>query len=665
MRFFINIILLLSFFLIISSKILAQDSPIVQWKNTTEKIGERIYKVNINGSVKKGWHLYSNADKGGDITGITIFNEDSTLTLKEFQLFSKPVFIDDKAFSKNLPVLYDSVSLSQIVTVAGKVPASFALTVNYEVSDNESFFAESDTQKIITGEKIIVTADNKILIPTINIDKPNTNCKTSSSPSSEKISSKGFFSIFLLGFVGGLVALIMPCLFPMIPLTVSFFTKKAQTKKLGIRNAFLYGFFIFLIYILITIPFHIFSSLKPDIFNSISTNVYLNVIFFIIFIVFALSFFGLYEITLPSSITNKADSKANAGTVTGIFFMALTLTIVSFSCTGPLAGSLLAGAVDGEGGAMRLSFGMGGFGLAIGLPFALFAMFPNMLSALPKSGGWLTTVKVVLGFLELGFAFKFLSNADLVMHWGLLKREIFIGIWIIIGLLLSLYLFGILKFKNDTAIKKLSITRIVIALIITTFTIYLLPGITNTKYANLSLISGFPPPLNYSIYKNNKIVNEIINTTINKNDCVLNLNCTHDYDEAVKLAKQQHKVILLDFTGYACVNCRRMEENVWSNEKVYKLLKEKFIVVSLYVDDKKMLPVEERFTYTFKNGTTRDIKTVGDKWSVFETENFKSNSQPWYAILGENEELLAYPCGYTPSVEEYLLWLQCGADNAK
>jgi thiol:disulfide interchange protein len=657
MRFFKHFIYLLSICLFFSAKTIAQDSDIVQWKAVAEKISEGNYKVTFNGAIKKGWHVYSTADKSGDVTGITIFKDDSTLTLKDYQLFSKAISIDDKALSKNLPVIFDSVSLSQVVSIAGKVPSSFELSVNYEVGDNESFFGESDTLKIATGEKLVASATNRILIPTINIDKPLTNCRTSSSTNGEKVASKGLFSIFSLGFLGGLIALLTPCVFPMIPLTVSFFTKKAQSKKKGITNAFLYGFFIFLIYVLVTVPFHIFDKLNSDILNDISTNVYLNIIFFIVFVVFALSFFGLYEITLPSSITNKTDSKANAGTITGIFFMALTLTIVSFSCTGPLAGSLLAGAASGTGGAMRLSFGMAGFGVALGLPFALFALFPGMLNSLPKSGGWLTTVKVVLGFLELGFAFKFLSNADQVMHWGLLKREIFIGIWIIIGVLLSLYLWGILKFKNDAPIKKLSIVRIILAVACTAFTVYLFPGVTNTKYANLSLISGFPPPLDYSIYT--KQPNKKVSTNEN---CILDLNCTHDYEEAVKMAKEQHKTILLDFTGYACVNCRRMEENVWSNESVHKLLQEKFIVVSLYVDDKKMLPVENRFTYTYKNGATRDIKTVGDKWSVFETENFKSNSQPWYAMLNENEELLTFPCGYTPNVEEYLKWLQCGVD---
>jgi thiol:disulfide interchange protein DsbD len=328
--------------------------------------------------------------------------------------------------------------------------------------------------------------------------------------------------------------------------------------------------------------------------------------------------------------------------------MALTLAIVSFSCTGPILGALLAGGLAGDGGAMRLTFGMGGFGLAIALPFALFALFPNWLNSLPKSGGWLNTVKVVLGFIELALALKFLSNADLVMHWGILKREIFIGIWILIGLALTLYLFGFIRFPHDSPLKRLPRGRLVTGILTGLFTLYLLPGVTNTKWANLSLISGFPPPLYYSVYPSP--------------DCILNLNCSKDYEEGLRMAKEQNKAILLDFTGYACVNCRRMEENVWTDSKVFKLMKERFIVISLYVDDKKKLPLAQRFTYTTKKGIPRDINTVGEKWSTFESENFDNNAQPLYAVLSNGEVLMNHPVGYTKSPEQYLAWLQCGLD---
>jgi thiol:disulfide interchange protein len=638
---------ILSLLFFVSIKSFAQDEKIVTWKVTPQKVSENIFKVTFTGTIKKGWHIYSTANKEAELAGLNTTTEDSSgITKSNFKILSKSITpIKDVFVAAGLQIVEDSITFTEEINFGTQKISSIPIFINYEVADATSFYPESDTVKIPTGITVVAKSTNTILIPTIQVGKPLTNCKTTGTTSNNDTASKGLLSIFILGFLGGLVALLTPCVFPMIPLTVSFFTKKAESKKLGIRNAFLYGFFIFLIYVLITIPFHIFSTLSPEIFNNISTNVYLNIIFFIVFVLFALSFFGLYEITLPSSLTNSTDSKANAGTVMGIFFMALTLTIVSFSCTGPLAGSLLAGAVSGEGGAMRLTFGMAGFGVALGIPFALFAMFPGMLKSLPKSGGWLTTVKVVLGFLELGLALKFLSNADLVKHWGLLKREIFIGIWIIIGVLLSLYLWGIFKFKNDSPIKKLGGIRIGFALFFTALTIYLLPGVTNSKYANLKLISGFPPPLYYSIYA--------------KGDCILNLNCAHDYETGVKMAKEQNKAILLDFTGYACTNCRRMEENVWSNEAVYKTMSEKYIVVSLYVDDKKLLPAENRFTYTTKDGAKREIKTVGDKWSVFETENFNKNSQPLYAVINTNQELVSVPADYTPDAKDYLNWLEC------
>ena len=649
MRFFTFRYVLFFFTLFFSVSVQAQDITIVQWKNTAEKISDGKYKITFTGLIKKDWHVYTAPDAPTEISGITVSKDDSTIALNDLQIKTVGTFTDDHVWAKKLQTTTDSIVFTQLVTLAGPVPASFELQVNYEVGAYESFYPESETLKIFTGEKAAAVVSNRILIPSINIDKPLTECKTSSATLTEDVESKGLGGLFLLGFFGGLVALLTPCVFPMIPLTVSFFTKKAESRKTGVKNAFLYGFFIFFIYILLSVPFHFLDTLNPDILNNISTNVYLNVGFFVIFIIFALSFFGVYEITLPASFTNKTDSKAGAGNAVGIFFMALTLALVSFSCTGPILGSLLAGSLTADGGAMQLTAGMGGFGFALALPFALFALFPGMLKSLPKSGGWLTTVKVVLGFLEVGLAFKFLSNADLVMHWGLLKREIFIGIWIIVGVLLSLYLWGLIKFKHDSPIKKLSITRIVLATVATVFTLYITPGVTNTKYANLTLISGFPPPLWYSIYAK-------------KSDCILNLNCTKDYETGVKMAKEQGKLILLDFTGYACVNCRRMEEKVWTDADVYKVLKEKFIIISLYVDDKNLLPSAERFTYTSKNGSERKIRSVGDKWSTFETENFRENSQPLYAILNTAEVLVSHPAPYTPSAKDYLQWLECGVN---
>lgn len=646
MQRLLSIVLLLFF----SSNIFAQDSSLVQWKSTSQKTGEGQYTISLQGNIKKGWHIYSVADDDG-LSGIVIESNDPSGKISSQQITSSLLTISDPIFEKEKKVAHDSIYLKYVLTVTGTVPGSIKFLVKYEVADAANFIPEEKNIIVNLAGGVAVQSAARIVIPSINLASPLTDCKVATSQQADT-TSKGLLMLFALGFLGGLVALLTPCVFPMIPLTVSFFTKKSNNRKKGVKNAFLYGFFIFLIYVLLSVPFHFIDSLNPEILNNISTNVYLNVFFFFVFIVFALSFFGLYEITLPASMSTGADNKAGVGNVAGIFFMALTLALVSFSCTGPILGSLLAGSLSADGGAMQLTSGMAGFGLALALPFALFALFPNWLNALPKSGGWLTTVKIVLGFVELALAFKFLSNADLVMHWGILKREIFIGIWILVGAGLSLYLFGLLRFRHDSPVKKLPLLRLILAIITGLFTLYLLPGVTDTKWSNLKLISGFPPPLYYSIYHKDS-------------DCVLALNCTRDYEEGLRMAKEQNKPILLDFTGYACVNCRRMEENVWTKPEVYNLLKGKYIIISLYVDDKKELPAAEQFTYTTKDGVKKEIVTVGDKWATFETENFKNNAQPYYALINNKEELLTHPAGYVPDDKDYLQWLQCGADAIK
>jgi len=456
--------------------------------------------------------------------------------------------------------------------------------------------------------------------------------------------------IFLLGFGGGLVALLTPCVFPMIPLTVSFFTKGSEDRKKGTSNAIIYGAFILGIYLLFSIPFHLLGSVNPEIFNEISTNPWLNVFFFVIFIVFAISFFGYFEITLPSSWVNKMDANASRfGGLIGIFFMALTLALVSFSCTGPILGSLLAGALTADGGAWQLTAGMGGFGLALALPFALFALFPQWLNSLPRSGSWLNTVKVVLGFVELALAIKFLSNADLVMNWGLLPREVFIGLWIVIGVGLALYLFGLLSFPHDSPNVRPSKVRLGLGVLTTAFVLYLLPGLSNSEWRNLKLLSGFPPPLFYSLYEQ-------------ESDCPLGLPCEHDLSEGFERAKREGKPVMLDFTGKACVNCRKMEENVWPEQGIFDLLNKQFVIVSLYVDDGQDLPKEEQFIFETKTGVKKPIITVGNKWATFQAENFINVSQPLYVLLSPDGKLLTDPIGYTPDEAEYEVFLRRGLE---
>jgi thiol:disulfide interchange protein len=647
MRFKLTV-LLFSVFVFFINAANAQDSTYVQWNASGKKISEGNYEIHLKGIIKPQWYVYAKGKQIEEVEGLKIsFSDSSIQTTGEQQVTGNFKNITDTIFqtNKQVEVAEQNIGIVQNIKISGDVPAKLKTVLLYNVGGKE-FIPEEQKVEINMEGGIDLSSSNRILIPTIDLKNPVNSCG-GTGIQTEESGGNGLLTIFLLGFLGGLVALITPCVFPMIPLTVSFFTKKATTKKKGIFNAVMYGFFIFLIYVLLSVPFYFIDSASPEILNSVSTNPWLNIAFFAVFIFFALSFFGLYEITLPSSFTGKADSKAGTGNLLGIFFMALTLAIVSFSCTGPILGSLLVGSLNG--GAVQLTAGMGGFGLALALPFALFALFPNWLNSLPKSGGWLNSVKVVLGFVEVALAFKFLSNADLVKHWGLLKREVFIGIWIIVGIGLTLYLFGKIKFPHDSPIKKLSKARMALAILIGAFTIYLIPGLTNTKAANLSLISGFPPPLYYSVYKSG-------------NDCVLNLNCSRDYEEGLRMAKEQNKPMLLDFTGYACVNCRRMEENVWSKEDIFKIMSEKFVVVSLYVDDKKKLPAAKQFTYKSKDGTEKEIVTVGDKWATFETENFKNNAQPLYAIVSTDEILLNNPVGYTPDVSEYKKWLECGLE---
>lgn len=622
----------------------------VKWSTSFESVDENIYDLKYTATIDSGWHLYSQneVEVGGPLPTAFSFNNDKGLYKligETEEPAGKELF--DKVFDMDIKYFEDKVTFTQRVKFVD----------NPVQVDAEVFFMVCDDEKCLQPETIplpISVTGNKVNTSSAEITENDIaktealNLEIEGVP--DTTSDSSYLMIFFLGFLGGLIALLTPCVFPMIPLTVSFFTKGAQNKKRGLTNAILYGLFIFLIYVLLSLPFHLIDTLDPEILNNISTNVPLNILFFIIFVVFAFSFFGYFEFTLPQSWSAKMDDKANSiGGVVGIFFMALTLAIVSFSCTGPILGSLLGGSLTSDGGAMQLTFGMGGFGLALALPFALFALFPNWLNSLPKSGGWLNTVKVVLGFLELALALKFLSNADLVAHWGILKREIFIGIWVIIFTLQGLYLIGVIRFPHDGPKKKPAKPRFGLGILTFVFVIYLLPGLTNTVYANLKLLSGFPPPLFYSVYDK-------------ETTGPLGLTAYKDFEEGLQQARITNKPILLDFTGWACVNCRKMEEQVWSIPQVYDLIKNDYILISLYVDDDEDLPAEEQFNYARPNGSIKAIKTVGNKWSTFQTLNFRNNSQPYYVLLDAEMNLLTLPVGYTPDANEFQKWLEEGLE---
>jgi thiol:disulfide interchange protein len=546
----------LSFFLLITALSVfsqTEDTPIV-WESSINQISETEYDVIFTATLLKEWHLYSQENPEGASQPLQILTPEGK---NGYQLIGKAQESEtqkeySEVWEKEEVFFAGTAIITQRIKIINKNTSSITLEVYGQVCKQACIQIEESFSFALNGKKLIkevlvLDDKSKTLTKSLQLDLKNTALLQTATTTTDA-SGNSLFNIFLLGFVGGLLALLTPCVFPMIPLTVSFFTKQSQSKSKGIFNAILYGVFIVIIYMLLSVPFHLIDGLDPSILNTISTNIWLNIFFFVILVFFSLSFFGFYEITLPSSWGTKMDAASDVGGFVGIFFMALTLAIVSFSCTGPILGSLLAGSLGTVGNpAFQLSAGMTGFGLALALPFALFALFPNLLNALPKSGGWLNTTKVVLGFLELAFAFKFLSNSDLVGHWDILKREVFIGLWIVIFSGLALYLFGKIKFPHDSPLKKLSFFRVSFGVLVFAFVIYLIPGTFKNPTWNLNALSGFPPPQFYSMYEQ-------------ASDCPLGLDCYKDFDEGLQAAKDANKPILLDFTGWACVNCRKCLE---------------------------------------------------------------------------------------------------------
>ena len=656
----------------------------VEWSFSSQKVSENTYELTFIADIEPGWAIYSNDIYNNDIDcdveicplPVSFEFDNNNESERYFNLVGDIVEVDE-----NKSVSQDPIFLMEVTKFTKK--ATFKQIVEFNadnkyVSGYLTFMVCDDTKclpptdvdfEFNFGEKPKDNSDfDKIEIQDFGqtnlalygflpeqIKEQSSDCDTANETVTEN-KENSFLNIFLLGILGGFLALLTPCVFPMIPLTVSFFTKKNENDN-GISNAILYGFFIFLVYIILSIPFHLLDSVNPDILNDISTNIFLNVLFFLVFLVFAFSFFGYFELTLPSSWTSKSTSQESSAGFIGIFFMALTLAIVSFSCTGPILGTLLAGSLSGDSGAWELTAGMGGFGLALGLPFALFAMFPNVLGKLPKSGGWLNTIKVTLGFIELALALKFLSNADLVAHWGILKIELFLILWVVIFFLLGIYLIGKIRFPKEIKLEKISRLRLLSAILAFGFSVYLASGLIYDKdkesYNALPLLSGLAPPLGYSYFS--------------PKDCPNDLNCFKDLKTGIEYAKKENKPILLDFTGYACVNCRKMEEHVWPLPEVDKVLRDNFVLISLYVDDKKELPEYEQLNVNRTSGIgTRKLENYGHKWAHFQASYFGVNSQPFYLLIDPNTyQILNDPVGYTPDPSEYISFLECGLSEFK
>jgi thiol:disulfide interchange protein DsbD len=625
------------------------EEPVV-WESSLEQLSKDRFLLKFEAKIKPKWHLYSQfSNPEGAIPTEFVFDDINGYKLIGTVEEGDSITEFDKVFEMDLTYFNNKASFQQEIQITSSDLTQIKVEINYQACDDELCIFRSETLVIsldgsVTALKLEVNEKSQRLSRALELELSETQYLESTT------SKEGTYSplnIFLLGFFGGFLALLTPCVFPMIPLTVSFFLKQSNSKSKGIFNALLYAFFIVLIYVSFSLPFHLIDSLNPDILNNLATNVTLNMIFFVVFVFFAFSFFGFYELTLPTRWGSKTDEASTINGGLGILFMALTLAIVSFSCTGPILGSLLAGSLTAEGGDFQLSIGMLGFGVALGLPFGLFALFPNILKALPKSGGWMTTIKVVLGFLELALALKFLSNADLVAHWGFLKREVFVGIWTLLAFGLTLYLFGIFRFPNEVKIP-LSRLRKLIACGSLILTSYLFLGFISDEN-KLRMFSGFPPPEFYSI-------------RVQESDCPLGLDCYKDFEQGLEIALTQNKPILLDFTGWACVNCRRMEENIWAAPEVYKLLKERYIIISLYVDDREKLSTDKQFNYKYADGRIKQINTIGKKWATFQAINFKTASQPFYVQLTAEYQLLNPPIQYTDKTT-FENWLLQGLEH--
>jgi thiol:disulfide interchange protein DsbD len=665
MKKFTYILLLITFF--------AQGQILnpVKWKSKVVQKSDTEFELVMEATIKNEWHMYSQYTPDGGALP-TVFNFKNakgnySLVGKTKESQYKKVFndifeVDEYYFAK-------TAQFKQVIEVTNTKLREVKVYVEYQackeqcIQQDNTFTFQLPEIKITNDQAVLTASDSTTQkvdsVSAVQSSNPSENNaqKSSEAPVEEK---KGLWSIFFLAFIGGFAALLTPCVFPMIPMTVSFFTKQSKTKAEGKKNAILYGVSIILIYVILgSLVTGIFGA---DSLNALSTNVWFNLIFFGLLVFFAASFLGAFEIVLPNSWANKVDQQADRGGFVGILFMALALAIVSFSCTGPIVGTLLVEAAS-KGGLAPI-VGMLGFSSALALPFMLFAMFPGWMNTLPKSGGWLNTVKVSLGFLELALAFKFLSNADLVVQAHLLEREVFLGIWIAIFGTWAVYLFGKLTLPHDSPMSHLSIGRLFMAIFVTIFTIYLIPGLWG---APLKIISGFPPPMTYSESPNG-IGTSSSNTTTaidlpeHAHSGPHGIIAFHDYEDGVAYAKIVGKPILLDFTGHACVNCRKMEDFVWSKPEILSLLKDKVVLISLYVDDKRELPKEAQYV---SKETGKEIVTIGNKWSDYQITRYKNNAQPYYVILNSDGEDISKPIGYTPDATEYKKWLDEGIAKFK
>lgn len=661
------ILLFVAFFALANGT--AQIKKPVKWTAKTEKISDTEFNLVMNATIEEGWHMYSQftPDDGPIPITLNFKNQKGNFELigkaKEspYQKHFNADFGVDEYFFESKATLTQKVKITNPKTSKIVVNVDFQACLNACVNDNVNL--SFDIPVVATAEVTPTKVDSTIAeIPAIEVAKSEVKeTKTSIVSTPKKEEKKGLWTIFFLAFLGGFAALLTPCVFPMIPMTVSFFTKHSGTRKKGIVNALFYGLSIIIIYVALGLT--ITGVFGADALNALSTSVPFNLIFFIILVFFATSFLGAFEIVLPNSWANVVDKKSSKSGIIGIFFMALALAIVSFSCTGPIVGTLLVQA-SSKGGIAPI-IGMLGFSSAIALPFMLFALFPAWMNSLPKSGGWLNTVKVSLGFLELAFAFKFLSNADLVLQLHWFERETFLAIWIAIFGTWGIYLLGKITLPHDSPLSHISVGRLMLALLVISFTFYMIPGLWG---APLKLISAFPPPETYSESPNGVGGSSLVSNEKLPEGAEVGphgLTLFTDYEKGLAYAKEVKKPVLLDFTGHACVNCRKMENNVWSDERVLKILKNDVVLISLFADDKRPLPKSEQH---ISKSTGAEIETIGDKWTDFMITKYKTNTQPLYVLVdleGNNLNTETPTTSYSPDIQLYENWLKQGIANFK
>lgn len=656
----------------------------VKWTTIIEKKSENTFVLVFDAVLEKDWHMYSQfTPDGGPLQlEVSFKNQKGNFNLVGKAKESKTKTAYNDIFEVNETYFEGKAQIRQEVTVTNPKLVTIEAVLNYQVCKEVCINQEKKFTFTIPAITVVAaptvesnpeTVGTTVATDTTTVDSLAPSLGESNVydandrdkeivaiPTEDTTTARGLWSIFFIAFLSGFAALLTPCVFPMIPMTVSFFTKQSKTRAAGIRNAIIYGVSIIVIYVIL--GFLVTWIFGAGALNALSTNVWFNIIFFVLLVVFASSFLGAFEIMLPNSWANKVDSQADRGGIVGILFMALALAIVSFSCTGPIVGTLLVEAAS-KGGIAPI-IGMLGFSLALALPFMLFAMFPGWLNSLPKSGGWLNTVKVVLGFLELALAFKFLSNADLVLQLHLLEREVFLAIWIAIFGTLAFYLFGKITLPHDSPLTHISVGRLIMGLVVLTFTVYMIPGLWG---APLKLISAFPPTLEYSESPKGLGGSTIASTEVLPEGAKLGphgIMVFEDYDKGTAYAKSVNKPIMIDFTGYACVNCRKMENNVWSDDKILPILSKEIVLISLYVDDKRALPKDEQFV---SKTTGSEIETVGDKWTDFMISTYKTNTQPLYVLTDSEGNSLntAKPTISYVGVVEYENWLKTGISNYK